>query len=67
MKYKLTLIAAFVAFAISSFAQTTAEEYDYLTKGYREDIAKGKGLRKGYELKQYFKTGLHSYFNPDAF
>ena len=49
--YKLILIAAFIAFAISLSAQTTAEEYDYLTKTYKEDIAKGSGLKKGYELK----------------
>ena len=51
MKYKLTLITAFVVFAIASIAQTTSEEYDYLTKGYKEDIASGRGVMKGYQLK----------------
>ena len=49
---KFFLIATFIAVVISVSAQTTAEEYDYLTKGYKEDIAKGKGIKKGYELKE---------------
>ena len=49
--YKLILIALLVTLTASIYAQTTNEEYDYLTKGYKEDIAKGRGLKKGYELK----------------
>ena len=45
------MITAFVALAIASIAQTTSEEYDYLTKGYKEDIASGRGVMKGYQLK----------------
>gem|GEM_PF-1214889 len=52
MKYKLTLIAAFIGVAIGVTAQTTAEEYDYLTKGYKEDLTNGRGVKKGYELKE---------------
>ena len=51
MKYKLILITAFVVFAIAVSAQTTMEEYDYLTKGYKEDVARERGAMKGYELK----------------
>ncbi len=52
MKYKLTLIAAFIGFSIAGTAQTTIEEYNYLTKGYKEDIVNGRGVKKGYELRE---------------
>ncbi len=49
--YKFILIAAFIVFVISVSAQTTtAEEYDYLTRDFKKDMANGKKFRKGYEL-----------------
>jgi len=51
MTYKLTLLTIAVALTISVTAQTITEEYDYLTKGYKEDVANGKGVKNGYELK----------------
>ncbi|PHS03492.1 MAG: hypothetical protein COA88_15780 [Kordia sp.] len=34
---------------------TTIEEYNYLTIGYADDLAKGKDLKNGYELKEFHK------------
>jgi len=34
---------------------TSIEEYNYLTKGYADDIDKGKDIKDGYELKEFFK------------
>jgi len=33
---------------------TTLEEYNYLSWGYADDIAKGKDVKAGYELKELF-------------
>ncbi len=38
-------------------AQTTEQEYNYLTKGYSETISKGLDLKQGYELQDMY---LHS-------
>lgn len=34
-------------------AQTTQEEYDYLTKGYPEAVEKGYSLKSGYKLEKH--------------
>lgn len=36
--------------ALSVFSQTTQEEYNYLTKGYKEQIAKGLDTKIGYTI-----------------
>lgn len=33
-----------------SFGQTTLEEYNYISKGYKDDILKGKTLKYGYKF-----------------
>jgi hypothetical protein len=47
MKQNL-LIACFVLLSTGAFAQTTLEEYNYLTKGYRVQIESGLDMKKGY-------------------
>ena len=48
---KLILIV-FLLFAVTTVpAQTTQEEYNYVTKGYNVQISSGLDMKKGYELK----------------
>ncbi|MCF6294871.1 MAG: hypothetical protein L3J25_04190 [Flavobacteriaceae bacterium] len=47
---KLTLLLCFLL-SIAAFGQTTLEEYNYLTKGYKLDKETGRDLKSGYELK----------------
>lgn len=58
---KITLL--FIIFSFSSYAQTTQEEYNYVTKGYAETIAKGLDLKKGYTLDHVYlyNDGLYSF------
>lgn len=37
-------------------AQTTREEYNYITKGYKVQIESGLDMKKGYELKDVDKV-----------
>lgn len=50
-------IFIFVFFIFTSFytfSQTTMEEYNYITKGYRIQIESGLDMKKGYILKDYY-------------
>lgn len=49
MKPTLTLLAFFSITCI--WGQTTLEEYNYLTKGYKIQIESGLDMKKGYTLK----------------
>jgi hypothetical protein len=51
---KRLFFTLFAAFFFSSFikAQTTQEDYNYITKGYQDDIEKGKGIKTGYNIKE---------------
>lgn len=40
-----------MAFAATAFSQTTREEYNYVTKGYADDLTNGKGLKSGYSVE----------------
>lgn len=60
---KSTLILAAAFFSVTLFGQTTEEEYNYLTKGYKVQIESGLDMKKGYEFKdlandytQFYKT-----------
>lgn len=44
-------ILLFLLLPVVSFAQTTIEEYNYLTKGYKVQTESGLDMKKGYELK----------------
>ncbi len=51
MKKLLTLTAITLILSSGLFAQTTQEEYNYLTKGYKvQVIEQGGDIKKGYEL-----------------
>ena len=50
MKQILFLTICFFS-SYFSFAQTTAEEYNYLTKGYKIQIESGLDMKQGYGFK----------------
>lgn len=60
MKTALVLISIFISVQLA--AQTTQEEYNYLTKGYKEQIEKGLDMKKGYSFKDLgtfeYKSGI---------
>jgi len=50
---KLILLLFILLIGCSSdllFSQTTQEEYNYLTKGYKDQIEKGQDMKKGYKI-----------------
>lgn len=49
---KITLFLLFITSL--TYSQTTVEEYNYVTKGYAETIAKGLDLKKGYSLNEVY-------------
>jgi hypothetical protein len=49
-KISYFFIIALVICTINSNAQTTLEEYNYLTKGYKVQMESGLDMKKGYEL-----------------
>ena len=44
--------------AIVSFGQTTMEEFNYITKGYKVQIESGLDMKKGYTLEDLGEWGL---------
>lgn len=54
----ITLFLAIVAYSIS--AQTTQEEYNYVTKGYKVQLESGLDMKKGYTLKDLFETSTQT-------
>lgn len=57
---KILLLLLFPIIAMSqepvkNLVSTTQEEYNYLTKGYAEDLAKGYEIKKGYELEKFYE------------
>lgn len=54
MKYRylpVTLLVIALSICTLINAQTTLEEYNYLTKGYKVQIESGLDMKKGYELE----------------
>lgn len=51
----------FVAIAIHLPSQTTLEEYNYITKGYRIQVESGLDMKKGYEFKDLFELVVDVY------
>lgn len=49
MKKIIILLTFFWCFL--GYSQTTQEEYNYLTKGYAEQVEKGLDMKQGYDLK----------------
>jgi|MDTD01.2.fsa_nt_gb hypothetical protein len=50
---KNIIIAILLMAALPLCAQTTQEEYNYLTKGYKTQIESGLDMKKGYKLIDY--------------
>lgn len=46
-----TLVFTILISITSSFAQTTQEEYNYITKGYKVQLESGLDMKKGYSFK----------------
>lgn len=47
MKYIITLILLFTTI-LKAQSQTTIEEYNYITRGYKDQLEKGLDMKKGY-------------------
>ena len=50
-----TVIALTSIFSTTIFGQTTLEEYNYITKGYKVQMESGLDMKKGYELEDIDK------------
>ena len=48
--FVLTAMAAFFFNVVNAQTITTQQEYNYVTKGYKDDVSKGKNLLEGYKL-----------------
>ncbi len=58
---KLILIAVIgFSFLNSAFSQTTLEEYNYLTKGYKIQIESGLDMKKGYRFEDLHDNSVIS-------
>lgn len=60
-KYQIFTVAFLISIifnASQSFCQTTQEEYNYITKGYKVQVESGLDMKKGYSLKDLGDWGL---------
>jgi hypothetical protein len=61
MKNLLTLFSAlFVLVASRGWSQTTLEEYNYLTKGYKVQIESGLDMKSGYTFENVTESRITS-------
>lgn len=51
MKKIIFFLFATVTFSLTAISQTTTEEYNYVTKGYKTQIDGGLDMKKGYTLE----------------
>lgn len=58
MKKTLVLIIASLTITINGISQTTLEEYNYITKGYKVQIESGLDMKKGYEFEDVDKVKI---------
>ena len=60
MKAKIISVLAIMLFAGSFIihSQTTKEEYNYLSQGYRMQLERGLDMKKGYKLEDYDTWGM---------
>ena len=56
MKKLAGIIFFFISLSIT--AQTSQEEYDYVTKELKEQLVKGLELKKGYTLEEFLKSDM---------
>ena len=52
------LLLLCLCIAFKPFAQTTMEEYNYVTKGYKIQLESGLDMKKGYELAHLGKKEI---------
>jgi hypothetical protein len=55
---KITTLFCLVISLNSLFSQTTQEEYNYITKGYKIQLESGLDMKKGYSLSELGSWGL---------
>mgnify|MGYP001810283802 CR=1 FL=1 len=48
---KKLIVLLFMALSISAYSQTTLEEWNYITKGYKIQKESGLDMKKGYDVK----------------
>ena len=51
---KLTIAIMLMLCSFVLISQTTMEEYNYITKGYKIMLESGLDLKEGYEIKDYY-------------
>lgn len=59
MKKNILSILFVIFFTLPAFSQTTEEEYNYVTKGYKIQIESGLDMKKGYrfdEIAEHYTT-----------
>jgi len=68
---KVTIAICLLMLSMTAHTQTTLEEYNYLTKGYKIQIESGLDMKKGYTLKYLlesviqFKTKFYGLYRDD--
>lgn len=60
MKKTISMLLMLVVFSSASNAQTTQEEYNYLTKGYKIQVESGLDMKKGYYFDDLIETKIVS-------
>ena len=53
-----TVLFTTLFFTTKSYSQTTQEEYNYISKGYKVQVESGLDMKKGYTLVDLGKWGL---------
>lgn len=59
MKKAIFLLTLFISVSAFVKAQTTEEEYNYVTKGYKVQMESGLDMKKGYTLKDLGNWSLN--------
>lgn len=62
--FKILTLVCLLSSLQFAFSQTTLEEYNYVTKGYKDDIFKGKTLKHGYHFLELGQWSL--YYNENG-
>lgn len=56
MKKTIIFVMTIMTLSFTCFSQTTIEEYNYITKGYKSQVIdQGGDMKKGYELEEVDK------------
>lgn len=60
MKTKITLLIIVLFTTMKLYSQTTQEEYNYITKGYKVQTESGLDMKKGYHFQDITDTWITS-------